>query len=111
MPETHGTTPRRIGAAIFMGLLFLGIAAIAPYAFDLFISTSPDTPVQTLADQIGAQPTPAQQVPPQVALQEIRDRDKQLGESYGWVDETSGVARVPVERARAHVLEEGLPSR
>lgn len=111
MTEPTGTTPRRIGAAIFLGLLFLGIAAVAPYLFDLVISTSPDTPVESLASQIGAQPTPAQQISAQVALQQIRDRDKQMRESYGWVDRKTETVRVPVDRAKAYVLERGLPSR
>lgn len=111
MIEPTGTTPRRIGAAIFLGLLFLGIAAISPYLFDLVVSTSPDTPVESLAGQIGAQPTPAQQIPAQVALQQIRDRDRQLRESYGWMDQEAGVVRVPVDRAKAYMLKTGLPSR
>lgn len=111
MPDTAGNSPRRIGAAIFLGLLFLGIAGISPYLFDLVVATSPDVPLQSLADQIGAPPTPAQKVPAQVALQEIRKRDQELSTSYGWVNEKAGIARVPLDRARAHVLEKGFPSR
>lgn len=111
MPESTGTTPRRIGAAIFLGLMFIGIAAISPYLFDLVVSTSPDTPTESLADQIGAPPTSAQQIPAEVALQQIRDRDKHMRESYGWVDQKTGVVRVPVDRARTFVLKKGLPSR
>jgi hypothetical protein len=111
MSETGANTPRRIGFAIFLGILFLGIAAVAPYLFDLFFSIEPDTPTQTLAQQIGAQPTQAQKIPAQIALQEIRERENKLGNSYGWVDARAGIVRVPIDRARSFVLERGLPSR
>lgn len=111
MFEMDGNSARRVGLAMFLGLLFLGIAAIAPYLFDLVVPTAPDVPVQTLAEQIGAQPTPAQRIPAQVALQEMQDRDKALSESYGWVDRQKGLVRVPVDRAKAFVLEKGLPAR
>ena len=31
-------------------------------------------------------------------------------DSYGWVDESAGVARIPIEQAMAILIEEGLPS-
>ena len=34
--------------------------------------------------------------------------DRQVA-SYGWVDKTTGVARIPVERAKELVAEQGLP--
>jgi len=34
--------------------------------------------------------------------------DKQVA-SYGWVDESAGIARVPIERAKELVVERGLP--
>lgn len=111
MPESTGTSPRRIGAAIFLGLLFLGIAVVSPYVFDLAVSTSPDPPVESLASQIGAQPTAGQQIPAQVALKQIQARDKLLRESYGWVDRGQSIVRVPLGRAREFVLKKGLPSR
>jgi hypothetical protein len=111
MLEPSENSPRRIGMAIFLGLLFVGIAAIAPYLFDLVVPTAPDVPTQSLKDEIGAEPTPAQRIPAQVALEEIRKRDLELAGSYGWVDPEQGVVRVPIARAKEHVLSQGLPSR
>ncbi len=111
MPENGNNTPRKIGLAIFLGLLFLGISAIAPYLFGLVVSTAPDVPQQKLAAQIGAPPTDAQKVPPQVALQEIRDRDARLEQAYAWEDRENRKVRVPLDRAKRFVEENGLPSR
>jgi hypothetical protein len=38
----------------------------------------------------------------------VLDQEKQLN-SYGWVDEKSGVARIPIERAMTLIEQRGLP--
>ncbi len=111
MPERAPNGARRMGTGIFVGLVFIAIAAVSPYLFDLVVSTAPDTPTRSLAEQIGAPPTPAQEVPAQVALKELRDRDERLSTTYGWVDRGAGIVRVPIDRARAFVLDHGLPAR
>jgi hypothetical protein len=42
-------------------------------------------------------------------LQQLRHREQQLLSSYQWVDESSGIARIPVDRAMAIIGEKGLP--
>lgn len=111
MSEGARNSARRMGTGILLGVVFIAIAAISPYVFDLVVSTAPDTPTRTLAEQIGAPPTPAQEIPAQVALEELRGRDRDRSTTYGWVDKDAGVVRVPVDRARQFVLEKGLPSR
>lgn len=39
----------------------------------------------------------------------LRDQEQELN-SYGWVDEKAGVARIPIERAMQLVTERGLPT-
>jgi len=41
----------------------------------------------------------------------LKTRQEALLASYGWVDESGGVARIPIDRAMKIVLERGLPSR
>jgi hypothetical protein len=43
-------------------------------------------------------------------MQEMRRAENAQLQSYGWVDRTAGIARVPIDRAIQVVLEQGLPS-
>jgi hypothetical protein len=47
----------------------------------------------------------------QRTLEAQRAAERELLETYGWVDEAHGVVRIPVERAMELVLERGLPAR
>lgn len=44
-------------------------------------------------------------------LKQAREAEaKALGE-YGWIDQATGVARIPIDEAKKRLLERGLPSR
>jgi hypothetical protein len=57
------------------------------------------------------QGVPGHETLPQVDMKELRRRQEDTLENYGWIDEQSGVARIPIERAKDLLLEKGLPSR
>ena len=44
-------------------------------------------------------------------LKKFRDEEEHLLTSYGWVDQNTGVVRLPIDRAKALLLERGLPVR
>ena len=44
-------------------------------------------------------------------LAAFRAREAEKVETYGWVDQPGGIARIPVERAKDLILERGLPAR
>ena len=46
-----------------------------------------------------------------VNLQKFRDEEEHLLTSYGWVDQNTGVVRLPIDRAKELLLERGLSSR
>jgi hypothetical protein len=62
---------------------------------------------------------PAGQLPPEPRLQtnepaglkKLRTVEAETLEGYGWVDEKTGVARMPIEDAKKALLHRGLPSR
>lgn len=56
-------------------------------------------------------PIPALQVAPPLDLQAFRAREDAELNSYGWVNRTNGVVRVPIQRAMELVLQAGLPAR
>jgi hypothetical protein len=62
---------------------------------------------------------PAGQLPPEprlltdepALLDAYRAEQAQKLTTYGWVDREHGIARIPIERAKAWLLERGLPHR
>jgi hypothetical protein len=56
-------------------------------------------------------PLPRLQVDPKMELKEYRDSQREILNSYGWVDRAGGVVRIPVDRAIELVLARGLPVR
>jgi hypothetical protein len=56
-------------------------------------------------------PAPGLQTQPWTDLKKFRaDADQHL-HSYGWVDEKTGVARIPIEKAKEMLLQKGIPVR
>jgi hypothetical protein len=56
-------------------------------------------------------PEPRLQTDPRQDMSDLRAREDQLLQSYGWVDKNAGVVRIPIERAMQLVVERGLPAR
>ena len=62
---------------------------------------------------------PAGQLPPEPRLQTVpwsdlmrfRQNEERHLQSYGWINEKAGVAHLPIEKAKALLLERGLPVR
>jgi hypothetical protein len=56
-------------------------------------------------------PEPRLQISPVTDLREFRAREDAELNSYGWINKTAGVVRIPIERAMDLVLKKGLPAR
>jgi hypothetical protein len=54
-------------------------------------------------------PPPALLVTEPLGLQEFRQQEDQILTTYGWVDQNAGTVRIPIERAKALLLERGIP--
>jgi len=61
-----------------------------------------------LAPTMGAFPPPRLQVGAPEELQKLRASEDARLNSYGWVDRSRGIARVPVDRAMQLLVERGL---
>jgi hypothetical protein len=55
-------------------------------------------------------PEPRLQSTPEHDLKRMLQHEQLLKESYGWVNQASGIVRIPVERAMEIVAEKGLPN-
>jgi hypothetical protein len=56
-------------------------------------------------------PEPRLQTDPRDDLANMRQAEDRVLDSYGWVDRTAGIVRIPIEQAMKLTLERGLPSR
>ena len=56
-------------------------------------------------------PEPRLQVDPSVDLNEVRQSQEEILNSYGWADQATGKVRVPIERAMDMLIERKLPAR
>jgi hypothetical protein len=63
------------------------------------------------AEIMQAKDLPHLQLTPPEDLQKFRAREESELNSYGWLDRTAGVVRIPIARAMELVLERGLPVR
>jgi hypothetical protein len=58
-----------------------------------------------------ANSTPHLQLMPPEELKEFRAKEEAELNSYGWINRTAGVVRIPVNRAMDLLLQRGLPAR
>ena len=64
---------------------------------------------QFQAPQNELPPTPRLEQHPWLDLKEFREAETKQLESYGWVDKTNGVVKIPIERAMDLIAQRGLP--
>ena len=70
-----------------------------------------DAPPSPLAETQTRPLEPRLQVDPAQALREMRAAEDAILKSYGWVDHTAGIVRIPIDRAIEVLVERGLPVR
>jgi hypothetical protein len=56
-------------------------------------------------------PQPQLQTTPRLDLEAIREAEERTLRSYGWVDQSKGVVRVPIDQAMDLLVKRGLPTR
>lgn len=112
---------------IFIGLVALGFVCIASYFIILWLYTALDRydsshqpPQNPLAavdtdtrhvtkTQVESFPQPRLEEDERGQLDGVRMKEENTLNSYGWVDEGSGVVHIPIQRAMQLVVEQGLP--
>jgi hypothetical protein len=96
-----------LAALVFVSMLLMA------WLLDLFqLSVDQNVRVPAgLADQEQIPPEPRLQALPAVDLERIRNREDAELNSYEWVDETTGIVRIPIARAMEIIAENGLPTK
>jgi len=113
---------------IYVYLFVLAVAVILSYGVCVFIlrattkvAVEAETPAPAVRQEMGKdyltmppeprlQGVPGHSTDPQSDLREKMREDTQANEAAGWIDQTNGVAQIPVEDAMKIIAEKGLPA-
>ena len=94
--------------SLAVGLIVIGIGLVSLFGF--LVHKQGDAPDQS-AGPSELPPAPRLQVTPAVDLLQLRERENNLLNQYGWVDRKEGIARIPIDRAMDIISQRGLPAR
>jgi hypothetical protein len=89
-----------VGSLALMGWLF-GILAGKPLGRSRSASIAETRPYP---------PAPRLQASPTRDMQELRRTENAVLQSYGWIDQSAGIARIPIDQAMELLATRGLPS-
>lgn len=98
-----------IGLIIVAAIIHVVLGAI----FGLFSRQhpSPEAPSRTVIEPRMRAPNPQLQAAPAADIARFRVAEENKLNSYGWVDEAHGIARIPISRAMDLIANRGLPTR
>jgi hypothetical protein len=118
-PGAKGYESRDARAGLIFGvILFLGISGVIVH-FALsgtlnFLNRKPEPKDPWNAKQpagVAVTNWPRLQLSPRSELHAFRTREEAELNSYGWVNRSSGIARIPIETAMDRLAAKGLPVR
>ncbi len=118
-PDTaHETTDINMNAIVTFVIMLAAVTLVIQGAmYGVFrvldrMEAASDTEVSPLAIPANqAPPDPRLQTTPWADLKTLRADEFSYLNGYGWVDQQSGIARIPIDRAKAMLLQKGLPVR
>lgn len=120
---TAPTGPTEGDGVSYKGLVWFGVILFATTVvcqvlvwgmFELFDRqvTREDVPRAPLAAPVGTLPPPPNLLTDEPGnLSTFRHQEDEILSTYGWVDKNSGLVRIPIDRAKALLLQKGLPVR
>lgn len=98
------------GAIVVVTLLYAILMwPFAQRVFDRVRRSDPPASPITEAAERALPPAPRLQPDPPKEIGELRQWERRILTTYGWVDRQTGIARIPLARAEELILEEGLP--
>jgi hypothetical protein len=105
-----------LGTAALMYALFWWVltpmaAANDPHVSPLAIPETKMPKTTNASPFFGGAPAPKLLTNEPALLEQTRQSETEELRTYGWVDEKAGIARVPIDRAKTLLLEQGVPVR
>jgi hypothetical protein len=112
--EPRDVSPRGLVYFLMIVVVFLAVTSFAvQWLFGYFVKTDRPVPVvQPVFSHVRLLPPPPRvQANPGEDIREYVDSERQFLNSSGWIDEKSGIARIPIDQAMDLLLRQGLPVR
>ncbi len=98
---TGKTTRPGLGCSVILSLLLIGLVAASAFLTPRLLNF--------LANQQAALPAPLQDRTSADKMLEQRQQALAQLDSYGWVNQTAGVVRIPIAQAITFIAQTGLP--
>ncbi len=100
---------------LFGGAIVVTVAVVMLFCwwlFGIYTRVQPLGPAATpFATSRPLPPEPRLQPAPENDLQDYLENQHTELNTYGWVDRSNGIVRIPIERAMQLLLQQGLPTR
>lgn len=120
IPDSEGSDVNVRGILIFLGLLVITgvLIHLALYfmqrqfrkdVLQVHERAKQQQPVATVSRNAPNFPGPRLQLSPTADMKDLHAREEALLNSYGWINKTSGVVRIPIQRAMEILAQNGLP--
>ena len=97
--------------SLSMVVLLVGSLALMGWLFGIFagkpLGRARSAPI---AETRPYPPAPRLQASPTRDMQEMRRLENAILQNYGWIDQTAGIARIPIDQAMELLATRGLPS-
>jgi hypothetical protein len=103
-----GLVKSGIALGVILVIVFVGMR----FGWHAFMDFSPaGQNASPMTDARILPPRPRLQVDPQKEIHDYCEQQAATLDSYGWVDQSAGIVRIPIDRAIELTLKNGLPSR
>ena len=99
-----------LGLAILIAIVFALVSACFQFLVRHPVKIEHSSPL-TETDHQQFPPTPRIEDHPANELHELRTQEERTLSTYGWVDRSAGVVRIPLDRAMELQLQRGYPAR
>ena len=101
------------GIALLFGCIVVVFAmwAMFDFLYNRESAKNPPSPAGMLAERPNLPPAPRLQATPKIELRELREDENKILTTYGWLDQSKGIVRVPIDVAIDIVAQKGLPSK
>jgi hypothetical protein len=125
-PEIPGENPRvsherkdvnvfqitAFGIALLLGCIVVVFAMWAMFDFLYHRESAKNPPLTSMArERQTLPPQPRLQATPKIELSRLRHNEQEILTSFGWLDQSKGIVRIPIDVAIDIVAKKGLPSR
>jgi hypothetical protein len=101
-----------VKSGIFLAVLLTAVFLAMWGAYAVFMKMTPvGANASPMSDARILPPRPRLQTDPQKEIHDYCEQQAATLDTYGWIDQSAGIVRVPIDRAIAMTISKGLPSR